>query len=63
MAISVVSAELAPGDGKASAIQDEAEMAASVEQADRLAQIGFGCLVSAHDDQGLADMAGQYGRV
>ena len=32
------------------------------KQADRLAQIGFGGLVGAHDDQGLADMAGEHGR-
>ena len=38
-------------------------MAASLEQADRLAQVGFGCLVGAHDDERLADMAGQHGRV
>ena len=38
-------------------------MVAAREQADRLAQIGFGCLVGAHDDEGLADMAGKHGRV
>ena len=55
MAISVISAELAAGDDACS-VEDETDLVAAGEQADRLAQIGFGGLVGADHDERLADM-------
>ena len=39
------------------------KLTAALEQADGLAQVGFGCLVGTHDDERPADKAGEHGRV